>query len=43
VSLKLALHPRKVSITTVASGVDFLDWVHFRTPNAADGDEKANV
>ncbi len=27
--LRLELHPQKVSITTVASGVDFLGWVHF--------------
>jgi retron-type reverse transcriptase len=27
--LKLSLHPRKVSIETFASGVDFLGWVHF--------------
>ena len=27
--LKLELHPNKVSITTIASGVDFLGWVHF--------------
>lgn len=27
--LKLELHPDKVSISTVASGVDFLGWVHF--------------
>ena len=27
--LKLHLHPNKISITTVASGVDFLGWVHF--------------
>lgn len=27
--LRLSLHPRKVSIETVASGVDFLGWVHF--------------
>ena len=27
--LKLKVHPDKVSITTVASGVDFLGWVHF--------------
>ncbi|OGG55176.1 hypothetical protein A3D62_02605 [Candidatus Kaiserbacteria bacterium RIFCSPHIGHO2_02_FULL_49_11] len=27
--LKLELHPDKVSITTLASGVDFLGWVHF--------------
>ncbi len=27
--LALTLHPHKVSITTVASGVDFLGWVHF--------------
>lgn len=27
--LKLQLHSRKVSITTLASGVDFLGWVHF--------------
>ena len=27
--LALQLHPYKVSITTVASGVDFLGWVHF--------------
>lgn len=28
-ALKLTLHPNKVSITTVASGVDFLGWVNF--------------
>ena len=28
-SLKLQLHPRKVVIKTLASGVDFLGWVHF--------------
>lgn len=27
--LKLALHPSKVSIRTVASGIDFLGWIHF--------------
>lgn len=27
--LHLTLHPHKISITTVASGVDFLGWVHF--------------
>ena len=27
--LSLALHPNKVSITTLASGIDFLGWVHF--------------
>ncbi len=27
--LKLTLHPNKVSITTFASGVDYLGWVHF--------------
>lgn len=27
--LALELHPQKVSISTVASGVDFLGWVHF--------------
>jgi retron-type reverse transcriptase len=27
--LKLTLHPQKVSISTVASGIDFLGWVHF--------------
>jgi len=27
--LALELHPDKVSISTVASGVDFLGWVHF--------------
>ncbi|MBI2279001.1 MAG: group II intron reverse transcriptase domain-containing protein [Candidatus Brennerbacteria bacterium] len=27
--LKLDLHPDKVSICTLASGVDFLGWVHF--------------
>jgi retron-type reverse transcriptase len=27
--LKLELHPCKVSIATLASGVDFLGWVHF--------------
>ena len=28
-NLKLTLHPNKVSITTLSSGVDFLGWVHF--------------
>lgn len=28
-SLKLSLHPHKVSIETFTSGVDFLGWVHF--------------
>lgn len=27
--LALELHPHKVSLTTLASGVDFLGWVHF--------------
>jgi hypothetical protein len=27
--LKLSLHPDKVFIKTLASGVDFLGWVHF--------------
>jgi len=27
--LKLELHPDKVSIATLASGVDFLGWIHF--------------
>ncbi|MCR4328878.1 MAG: reverse transcriptase/maturase family protein [Patescibacteria group bacterium] len=27
--LKLRLHPGKVSVSTIASGVDFLGWVHF--------------
>ena len=27
--LRLTLHPNKVSVQTVASGVDFLGWVHF--------------
>ncbi|MEN9561655.1 MAG: hypothetical protein RIQ56_928 [Candidatus Parcubacteria bacterium] len=27
--LHLALHPDKISIRTIASGVDFLGWVHF--------------
>ena len=27
--LKLTLHPQKISIKTLASGVDFLGWVHF--------------
>ncbi len=27
--LRLTLHPNKVSITTFASGIDFLGWVHF--------------
>ncbi|MDA1169253.1 MAG: reverse transcriptase/maturase family protein [bacterium] len=27
--LHLELHPKKVSIATLASGVDFLGWVHF--------------
>ncbi len=28
-NLSLTLHPKKVSIRTLASGVDFLGWVHF--------------
>ncbi len=28
-TLKLEMHPNKVSIATLASGVDFLGWVHF--------------
>ncbi len=28
-TLKLSLHPHKVGIKTVASGVDFLGWIHF--------------
>jgi len=28
-ALRLELHPKKVSISTIASGVDFLGWVHF--------------
>jgi retron-type reverse transcriptase len=28
--LHLNLHPQKISIKTVASGVDFLGWVHFQ-------------
>ena len=28
-TLKLSLHPDKVSVTTLASGIDFLGWVHF--------------
>jgi len=27
--LKLTLHPKKVSVATLASGIDFLGWVHF--------------
>jgi len=27
--LRLRLHPKKVSIKTIASGVDYLGWVHF--------------
>jgi RNA-directed DNA polymerase len=27
--LLLSLHPNKVSIQTISSGVDFLGWVHF--------------
>lgn len=27
--LRLELHPDKVSINTIASGIDFLGWVHF--------------
>ena len=27
--LKLELHPNKVFIKTIASGIDFLGWVHF--------------
>ncbi len=30
-NLKLSMHPDKVFIKTIASGVDFLGWVHFPT------------
>jgi hypothetical protein len=30
-NLKLSLHPNKVYIKTLSSGVDFLGWVHFPT------------
>ncbi len=30
-NLKLSLHPYKVSIQTISSGLDFLGWVHFPT------------
>lgn len=29
--LKLSLHPNKILITTLASGIDFLGWVNFPT------------
>lgn len=29
ITLRLSLHPKKVSIATAASGIDFLGWVHF--------------
>ena len=28
-NLKLELHPNKVSLNTMSSGIDFLGWVHF--------------
>lgn len=28
--LALSLHPNKVSISTISSGIDFLGWVHFQ-------------
>lgn len=28
-NLRLSLHPKKVFIKTLSSGVDFLGWVHF--------------
>lgn len=28
-NLRLTLHPDKISIATIASGIDFLGWVHF--------------
>jgi RNA-directed DNA polymerase len=28
-NLKLELHPDKVSLSTLASGIDFLGWIHF--------------
>lgn len=28
-TLRLSLHPEKVFVKTIASGVDFLGWVHF--------------
>ena len=30
VSLQLELHPHQVSVGTVAAGIDFLGWMHFR-------------
>ena len=30
-NLKLTMHPNKIFIKTIASGIDFLGWVHFPT------------
>ena len=27
--LKLTMHPNKISIRSISSGIDFLGWVHF--------------
>ena len=43
-NLGLEFHPSRVSIKTLASGVDFLGWVHFSgSPDVADGDEVSDV
>jgi retron-type reverse transcriptase len=41
--LKLTLHPNKVSITTFASGVDFLGWVHFADHRVLRGSTKRRM
>ena len=39
-NLKLSLHPDKLFISTMASGVDFLGWVHFTNHRVLRGNTK---
>ncbi len=41
--LKLELHPDKVSIATLASGIDFLGWVHFSDHRVVRGATKRRM
>lgn len=41
--LSLSLHPNKVSIETLASGIDFLGWVHFYDHRVLRGSSKRRM
>lgn len=41
--LSLSLHPTKVSIGTVAAGIDFLGWIHFKDHRTLRGASKRRM